>query len=205
MPQLFSTEGLVYRYMMRLYQIMLLNLMFIISCLPIVTIGAAITAAYGTAFRMQQHSEGNILHTFIQKFKEEWKKSTIVWLSLLGLLIFTWLGYPVIRTLLFSSQISFYAGMLLLTIGLLMLLYLFPLLARFDNKLSIAAVNALLLSIRHIPYSILIFLLCVGGGFVFPFYLPKLFILWLFLGGGAVIYGSSLIFSKVFQVYDTIE
>lgn len=169
MPQLFSTEGLVYRYMMRLYQIMLLNLMFIISCLPIVTIGAAITAAYGTAFRMQQHSEGNILHTFIQKFKEEWKKSTIVWLSLLGLLIFTWLGYPVIRTLLFSSQISFYAGMLLLTIGLLMLLYLFPLLARFDNKLSIAAVNALLLSIRHIPYSILIFLLCVGGGFVFLF------------------------------------
>ncbi|MBL1224085.1 YesL family protein [Enterococcus sp. BWR-S5] len=205
MSQLFSTEGLVYRYMMRLYQIMLLNLLLIISSLPIVTIGAAITAAYGTAFKMQQHTEGNLFHTFIQKFKEEWKKSTVVWLSILGLIILAWIGYPVIRALLFSSQISFYGGMLLVTIGSLMTLYLFPLFARFENKLSATILNALLLAIRHIPYSILVFLLCVGGGLVFPFYFPKLFLLWLFLGGGTVIYGSSLVFSKVFQVYDTIE
>lgn len=204
MSQLFSTEGLVYRYMMRLYQLMLLNLLLILSCLPIVTIGAAITAAYGTAFRMQQHTEGNILHTFFYKFKEEWKRSSIVWLSVLGLLILTWFGYPMIRTLLFSSQISFYGGMLLLTISLLMLLYLFPLLARFENKLSAAVVHALVLSIKHIPYSIIVFLLSVGG-IVFPLYLPKLFILWLFIGGGAVVYGSSLNFSKVFKGYDTIE
>lgn len=205
MSQLFSTEGLVYRYMMRLYQIMLLNLLLIISCLPVITIGAAITAAYGTAFRMQQHAEGNLFYTFIHKFKEEWKKSTAVWLGLLGLIVLAWISYPVIRELLFSSQISFYGGMLLVTIGSLTTLYLFPLLARFDNKLSATMINALLLAIRHIPYSILIFLLCVGGGFVFPFYFPKLFLLWLFLGGGAVIYGSSLVFSKVFQGYDTIE
>lgn len=205
MPQIFHTDGVVYRLMTRLYQILLLNLLLVISCLPIITIGAGVTAAYGTAFRMQQHNEGSILKTFICKLKEEWKKSTMVWGSLMGLILLSWMGYPVIRALLFSSQISFYAGMLLLTISSLVLLYIFPLLARFENRLSLAVLNALLLSIRHIPYSIIIFLVCVGGGLVFPFYLPQLFILWLFLGGGAVIYGSSLIFSKVFKTYDTIE
>lgn len=205
MSQLFSTDGIVYRFMTRLYQVAVLNLLVVLTCLPIITIGASITAAYGTAFRIQQHNEGNLVHTFVEKFKEEWKKSTIVWLSVLGLIILTWIGYPTIRLLLFSSQISFYAGMLLLTLFLLMLLYIFPLLARFDNRLTATVLNASMLSIKHIPYSIMIFLLCVGGGVVFPFYLPKLFILWLFAGGGTVIYISSLIFSKIFRWYDGIE
>jgi uncharacterized membrane protein YesL len=114
---------------------------------------------------------------------------------------FSWLA--LIRELLFSSQISFYGGMLLVTISSLTVLYLFLLLARFNNKLSATMVNALLLAVRYIPYSILIFLLYIG--IVFPLYLPQLFLLWLFLGGGAVIYGSSLVFSKIFQGYDTIE
>ena len=57
MTNLFQPDGKLYNLLDRLYQLLVLNFLVILTCLPLVTIGAALTAAYGTAYRIAQHKE----------------------------------------------------------------------------------------------------------------------------------------------------
>ena len=86
-----------------------------------------------------------------------------------------------------------------------MSLYLFPLIARFDNSLSGTVVNAMILSFKHLPQSIIVFLITIGGVVIVPIYLPKLLFVWLFTGIGTVIFINANILMNVFKKYDITE
>lgn len=201
MTKLFSTEGGIYRLMQRLYSMLILTILFLLSCLPVVTIGAAITAAYGTAYKLIDHEEEVLYQTYFRSFKQSFASATILWLGLLAAIFFALFNMGWIRTFVLSNTIAYYGAMLLLTFFLLMLLYLFPLIARFENTLPATMVNALILSLKHLPYSIIVFLIVGLGTFVLPLFLPQLFFLWLFIGAGSIIYVTALIFNKIFRLY----
>ena len=57
MRGLFAIDGNIYKYMLKLYEVMVLNLLFIIASLPIVTVGAALTALYDVTLHTQVGTE----------------------------------------------------------------------------------------------------------------------------------------------------
>lgn len=204
MQRLFSTEGRIYGGMERIYQVMLLNCLFIISCLPVVTIGAAITAAYGTAYKLVDYREGILYKEYLHQFKLNFWPATKIWLLLIGLILGGFAIFPFMRPFLVGNRLAYYVMMIVMTALALTVLYLFPLTARFDNTLSGTVVNAMILSLKHLPISILLFFVSIGGVLV-PFYFPKLLFAWLFVGVGLVFFLNAKLILKVFAQYENTE
>lgn len=205
MQKIFSTEGKIYGGMERVYQVLLLNVVFILSCLPLLTIGAAITAAYGTAYKMTEHREGILYKTYWHQFKQNFLPATKMWLLIVGVITGILLALPYFRYFIIGNKIAYYLVMIGVTYFLLVNLYLFPLIARFENTLKATVINAMILSLKYLPISIILFFVTVGGIFVLPIYLPKLLFVWLFTGMGTVFFINAKLLLKVFNQYENIE
>ena len=60
MSRAFNFEGPVFTFLSRLADLFWLNLLFIVCCIPVITIGAATTALYYVTLKMAKDEEGYI-------------------------------------------------------------------------------------------------------------------------------------------------
>ena len=82
---MFGIDSKLYEFLSKIADLIIVNLLFIICSLPIVTIGASTTALYGVTKKMASNSEGYIFRSYFKLFKENFKQSTIMWIILLVL------------------------------------------------------------------------------------------------------------------------
>lgn len=159
MQALFSPDSRFMQFMSRMGDLLLLNILFLISCIPLVTVGAASAAMYTVCFRMGTDQEGSTVKSFFRAFRDNFRQGTVLWL-VLALFIVT----AGLNTLLFGSMsgalrfLSVPFGILLI-LALLAFGYGFPLVSLFRNNTLSTLKNALFLSIGHLPRSLLIALL----------------------------------------------
>ncbi|MBM6615006.1 YesL family protein [Desemzia sp. RIT804] len=93
MQDFFRVEGPFYRVMLKIWGLFVLNLLMLVTSLPILTMGASQTAGFTVTIRMISLGETRIVSTYFQSFKENLKQSTIVWSGMLvlsGILIINW-------------------------------------------------------------------------------------------------------------------
>lgn len=205
---LFSPDSKFMRAMGRLGDLMVLNLVFLASCVPLVTVGAACTALYAVCFRFDTKAEGRVLQGYFQAFRSNFRQATILWLILLlcgaAAVFDAWLFLRFPGALRFASLL--FAVLLLLV--LLTTSLVFPLLSQFQNSSRNTLKNALALSLGYLPRSVLITAL-----FLFPFALLwkdlNLFLttgfLWAALYFSAAAYLSTKLLKKVFAPYREVE
>lgn len=175
MGGLFSIENPVWRFINKLLHVLLLNILWIVCSLPIITMGAATTAVYYVTLKMIRDEEGYTTRSFFDAFKTNFKQATVIWLILLviGLLV----GAD-LTVYMRSSSISLFGMVLMAAFFAVAVVYLFEhiyafaLLARFDNTVWGTMKNAVIMSIRHLPSSILMVtsnvILTAIGFLVFP-------------------------------------
>src|SRR5574337_1076396 len=84
MRGLFVIDGNIYNYMLKLYEVMVLNLLFIIASLPIITIGAALTALYDVTLKMQVGIEKEMTRSFVKSFRKNGMQATKIWFAFLS-------------------------------------------------------------------------------------------------------------------------
>lgn len=200
MTNLFQPDGKLYNLLDRLYQLLVLNFLVILTCLPLVTIGATLTAAYGTAYRIAQHKECVLYKEYWRQLKINFVPATKIWLGILALGTGVFFALPFVRDYVLGNKVSYYLVMVLVTVVLLALEYVFPLIAKFDNTLGATLKNALVLSLKHLPISIIVFGVNLAG-ILLPILLPQGFILWLFVGIGLVLYLNGKLMNAVFLKY----
>ena len=75
----FSYDGPIMSFLSRVADILILNVLTLIFSIPLITIGAATTAAHYTALKMRRE-EGHVLSCFWKSFKMNLKQSTGIWL-----------------------------------------------------------------------------------------------------------------------------
>lgn len=68
------------RVLSRLTELVLLNFVFILTCLPILTIGASVTALYSITLKMARNEEGYIIQGYFKDFAKNFKQATAFWL-----------------------------------------------------------------------------------------------------------------------------
>ena len=203
---LFDLNSPVMRFIGRFADIVVLNLVFLLTCFPIFTIGAANTALYDVAFRMDTDREGKLLSTYFRSFKENFRQSTLVWLGLVLFGIATYLNMTRFSLLGERAYVLGY-GLFLVSMAVLVILvfvfsYVFPLLSRFRNSVGNMIRNALLLSIGNLPKTLV---LCVINCFpwalmIVNFYsFIRLGFIWLILYFAAAAYWNSRLLMKVFD------
>ncbi len=201
----FSTEGKLAKVLNRIADLVILNFVTILCCLPVFTIGAAMTALYSVTLKMAKNEEGAVVASYFRAFKANFKQATILWLIGGGIMAFIVFDIYLLRAL-EGSFAYVYKGVLLvfLAVVALIVMYIFPVLARFDNTTKNTAKNAALFCAIHIIQSILMLavtLLPVILLFISPWFLA----VDVLIGSSLPAYLTSIYYRSVFKDYETQE
>lgn len=151
MQSLFSPDSKLMQYLSRLGDLMLLNFFFLVTCIPVVTIGAALTAMYTVCFRFDTEREGSTVGGYFDAFRANFKQATILWLILLGCLAAAGLDAAFFYVMPGAMHYLWMLFALLLTLAVMIFTYAFPLLSQFDNTCKATLKNALVMSIAYLP------------------------------------------------------
>lgn len=206
-----SAEGISYdnmfiRMLSRLGDAMLLSLLFVVCSIPIVTIGASLTALYYTAMKGITLDSGYVFKYFMKSFKENFKKSTLMWLAfLLAFIVFgvdVWFWYQQFTPGGFTvANVLLVFSIILLALTFFMFLYAFPLQAKFENTIQVQLRNAFLLSVKYFPTTLLITVITAVIVWSF-YYQPAIAIVgYAMVGFGAVGYLYAYFMLKCFKPY----
>ena len=205
--QLFSLDSPIMRFLSKVADLMILNIIFWICCIPIVTIGASTTALYSITLKMVKNEESYIFRGFFRAFKENFKISTGLWIltALVGLVIYVdfYVAPQMVSPLNMILQVLLMA---LLIFYIFTLLYLFPYVARFQNTWKATIKNAFLIGIANLPFTLLMVLFVAL--MLFLTYVVNLAIvlpLWMLCGFSVIAYVKSFIIRRVFRKYEPEE
>lgn len=158
MSNIFSPNSKLYSILTWLADLLVLNLLLLLTSIPLVTIGASLTALYTVVFRIGTQEEGSVVRAYFSAFKSNFKNSTVIWLILVAVFVICGVDLLVATNsegLLHSIQFVFWVAILL---GMMAMCYAFPLTSRFENKPLLTLKNALLLSIAYFPRSLIMLL-----------------------------------------------
>lgn len=157
---IFDINSPFVQFLGRMADMMWLNILTVVCCLPIITAGASLTAMNYMALKIVRNEDTYITRGFFRSFKENFRQSTVIWC--LFLLVGAVLGgdFYIIRIM--DVEISNVIKIVIFVIGLLVLftfMFVFPAQAKFANPIKRTIVNAFAMSVAQFPKTILMIVL----------------------------------------------
>lgn len=143
-----------------LANLMWLNVLAIITSLPVFTIGASITAMETVFLRMLHKEEVLVTREYFKAFKDNFKQATAIWMILLPIILI--IGFDQIYFMTDNSEFGIFLKAASIVLGVVFLgvfLYVFPLQARYKNPVKVTFRNAVILTIGHPVRSIFMILI----------------------------------------------
>lgn len=202
MGKLFDMESPVMRFLGRVGDLLILNIMVMICCIPIITVGAAYTAMHYVLLKIVRGEEGYLVKGFFKSFVRNFKQATLLWLLMLlvigifagDIFIFSYSGVV-------FSRVVVIAVMAVAAILLLVSIYIFPVLARFDNTIKNTLRNAALLAFINFPKTILMAVF-YALPLVIGYFSPYSYIYLFMFGISLPAYGAAWLYSGIFKKYE---
>ena len=206
----FDPDGPMMTALSKLADIVICNVMFVLFCLPVFTIGASLTALFSCMQELiedEEKDDGLIFRDFWRAFRAEFRQATCLWLICLLMIGFLTAYWFVTQSLGGTYgrvyQVTFYLLALLFLFGFL---YIFPLQARYVNTVRNTLRNAWLLSVGALPWTLASLGLLIAALYVSfimnPAAVEVFAYLWAVCGFGIVAYLDSFFFRKAFQKID---
>lgn len=203
MSRITDPDGPVAQALTKIANLALINIYFLICCIPIFTIGASFTAMMDIAWNMTKGTEGTgITKAFFHSFKSNFKRSTGIWLIQLVIIVVLYVDYRYGQALNIKGNMavvfySIFAIMCMLVAFTTW--YALTMQAIFDNTVLNMIKNGLLISLARFPYSLGIAVCLLSPFIVFLmspqtafFFMPLMVLLWF----GCVSYGAAFLFRK---------
>lgn len=197
MANLFNPSGPVFRFIVKVEYSIWLNILWFLCCIPIVTIGPATTALYYCMQHIVLDEDSYITKMFFRSFKENFKQSMLVGIIMTILGVIMGLdGYALYHLRTTSGFWAILTGIFLVAAVAyaIILMWIFPLLARYENTTLAMFKNAIMLSIR--------FLLCtfvMAVTYLVVFYvIINVFTPFIIFGMGLIALLNSWLFKNVF-------
>ena len=195
MGKVFALDSPLMNGLSKLADLIWLNILATICCIPIITIGASLTALHYVVLKMVKDEEGYITRSFFKSFRENFKQATLMWLMLLVVFILLVADFMIFR----FSGIVFpgWCQIALIAIAVLIMfatMHLFPLLSRYENSIRATYKNSLFMGILHLPKTILM-MLC----WIVPIDVESFFPIVFFLGISGPAFLNALLYKKSFQ------
>lgn len=161
----FSYESKFSQLLLKLCYACYLNLLWFVCSIPIVTIGASTTALYYAALKVVRDEDSHVGAAFFRSFRQNFRQATVLWLILLGVGAFLGLdGYILYHLRQTSSGTMAVLWTLILAmviavgvVYVIVLEYVFPLLASVSNTNKAMLKNAFLLGTHYLFATILVF------------------------------------------------
>lgn len=168
MRNAFSFDGPLIQILNKAMGCLILNMVFLLTCLPVVTIGAALSALYYTIQKVLKNDRGYVVRSYFQCIKKNWKQTIPTGIMFVVLfLVFqsdSWIlqevaesGYDFGNAYMLFEVLKF--------IAIIYAIWIFGYIARFEIGMKGVLKNASLLMIRHLPTSLLLLVILLLGGF----------------------------------------
>lgn len=161
---IFNMESSFMRALGKIADLMILNVLTMLLCLPVITGGAAITALHYMCLKLARDEEGYILKGYFKSFRENFRQATVIWFLFLlaagvvagdiAIMYYAVIEFPIVVRIGILIM-----GFIVLCTGL----YVFPLQARFANPIKMTIRNAFMASLSQFPRTLLMILLLFVG------------------------------------------
>lgn len=138
----------------RFTDLVILNVLYLLTCLPIFTIGAATAAMYTLCFRMVRNREEGLFRSCFRSFRDNFKQGTLVWLLLLFIGVPAFFYFDTFFAMEGGVRYLFVVFFSVLVLTLFVGSYSFPLISQFANTTRAMLRNSLLLSLTHLPQTL---------------------------------------------------
>ena len=202
----FVIDSPVMRFLGRIGDIIILNLIFVVTSLPVITIGTALSALYTVVMKLARGEDPSILKEYMKAFRRNMKPATISWLFMAAVGAFIFVDFRLVGA--FSGTAYTVMRLLLAVIfgvWVLVFLYLFPYIARFENTVLNSIKNALFLSAAHVPSTVMMLVISVGM-IVVTLFTSRTFVIgtifWFFAGFAVAAYTQGFLFVRIFAKYE---
>lgn len=198
---IFNLDSPFFRFMSKVADVIVLGMIALVFCIPVITIVPTITAVYYITLKTVRDEEGYLWRSFWKSFKLNFKQGVIIELifAVIALILTVDIRYFYTTGVVQGNDVYriLFAVMLgIAFIAVITLLYVFPVLAKFDNSIKGILRNSMFMAVRHLPATIGIIVITLIAGFA-VYMIPPLILfmiaIWAFV--------NSYIFVKIFDNY----
>ena len=147
----------------------LLNIMWLFTCIPIFTIGAATTAFYYTTHKVIRNQRSGIWKEYWASFKANFKQATKTWLIFLAIFVIFYFDISICTAYLEAGEkigIMAYFFYGLLAVVLIWFMYVFAYMARFEDDSKTTLKNAAIMAFTNLRSSLIVLVLVAGTIYV---------------------------------------
>lgn len=195
------------RFMTLVTNLMLLNLLWIVTSLPLFTLGASMSAMYHVVFLYVTKQDESLVKPYFRAFKQSFKQATLVWIPhmLLGLVLVAELYYlsrnetAAIWWVLFGALVALF---------LLISALIYPMIGRYENTTRNILINSTNLAIRNLFTMFCVVILGISPLALFII-LPDMFLytalFWTFGGFSLIAYVNGIMIMRIFKKYEPKE
>jgi len=139
------------QFLNTVFDLIILNVICTICCIPVITIGAALSAKYDVAMRIVRKEDPAIFRPYFKAFKENFKQATLIWMVLLVVCTLLCIDWSWMIDTGFGNVPVLYsvAATLVTIVVLFIIMTIFPIIARFEVTIKDAFKTSLLFSIVY--------------------------------------------------------
>jgi len=202
MASFFSPKSMGTKILTGLTNLIIVNLVFIITCIPLITIGASITALYRITVSIVAGDNPAVLREYFKSFKDNFVKSTLFFLLYLALGAFFGFEIYMVRTMMAENmQWVQYPAYFFIFAVFASACYAFPLIAWFEESFKQVLKNSLLIALTNLPFTIMqaviaaVFILLVDYNYA----IPLSFVC--FMGIASIAWFYSLFLKRIFAKF----
>jgi len=209
LERMFNYENPVWQFMNRVADLLILNLLFMVFSIPIVTIGASYTALTYTMVKIVRKEDTYVFKEFWSSFKSNFKQATQMWLILIPFILvlscdlYFWY-IDVVEGLGAFPKVLKVTTVIVVLIILVVTIYAFPVLSHFDNTVRNTLKNAFLISLINIPYTIF-FIIVMLLPFVAIFFEIRMIMAFVMFGFSFPSFLCCIGWSKIFKKLEPVK
>lgn len=202
MGKLFDFDSPLMRGLSRMADLLILNILTLLLCIPIITAGASLTAMHYSCLKMVRNREGYVTKDFFKSFKQNFKQATIIELIIAVVVTVFYFDYRIITAE--GAQLSplvFAVILVSFIFFICVMMYVFPILAHFENTVPRTIRNAFFMSILALPRT----LVKVAGWCVFPvlaYFINPIVPIWILFFFSGPAYLMAVMDNKTFERFE---
>lgn len=183
----------------KISDVMILNLITIVMCIPVITAGAALTAKDYMCYKLVKNEEGGILKGFFHSFKMNFKQATIIWLVMM--VVIGVAGFDVIFAYGLEGEGTGIVRAIMMAAGFFVFIaciMIFPVLARFDNTIKGTIKSGIHMTVAILPRAILMGIMYIIPPVVGLYWFASVPVVFLF-GIAGPGYLSAMLYRSAFE------
>lgn len=206
MENYFDPDSGIMTTLSNMADLVIANILWVLTSIPIVTIGASTSALYSVVRTPgEKRYSASVFKNYFRAFRRNFKTATAAFLILLPPAVLVAINILlVVFGLLEDSIVAYVICGISILLFLFTWSYVFPLIAHFENTAFKSVVNALVLSVMHLPTTVAVTVLNLIPLIVLLFFTNFFFnfiVLWILLVFALIAKANSLLLERVFARY----